>query len=348
MPNRLAHETSPYLLQHADNPVDWYPWGTEALERARQEDKPILLSIGYAACHWCHVMAHESFEDPDDRAADERAFRQHQSRSRGAARPRRHLHAGRAGADRPRRLADDGFSHAGRRAVLTAARTTRPKTVMECRRFTRVLTRSPTRTRIGRDAVAQTSRQLREMYDAASMQARRAKARSRPHALDLAYRGIAQTVRHRDTAASEGRRNFRRRCRSIFCCATGSAPAPTMRWRWSRDSFRKMARGGIYDQVGGGFHRYAVDAIWLVPHFEKMLYDNALLVRLGANLWQATHDDEVRRVTEETVTWVAREMTSPEGGFYSSLDADSEGQREILRLDRERVRFAARRRLARS
>ena len=131
--NRLASETSPYLLQHADNPVDWYPWGDEAFERARAEDKPILLSVGYSACHWCHVMAHESFEDADDGRADERALRQRQGRPRGAARRRRDLHGRGRRADRPRRLADDGVPHARRASRSSAARTSRRSRGTGCR-----------------------------------------------------------------------------------------------------------------------------------------------------------------------------------------------------------------------
>jgi uncharacterized protein YyaL (SSP411 family) len=174
------------------------------------------------------------------------------------------------------------------------------------------------------DAVAQTSRQLREIYDAASMQARSDGALT-SHALDIAYRGIAQKydVRH---GGFEGAPKFPPTMTLDFLLRYWKRTGMDYALEMVTDTFRKMAHGGIYDQVGGGFHRYAVDAVWLVPHFEKMLYDNALLIRLGANLWQGTHDEEVRRVTEETVQWVEREMTSPEGGFYSSLDADSGGE----------------------
>jgi len=323
MTNRLAGETSPYLLQHADNPVDWYPWGPEALERARLEDKPVLLSIGYAACHWCHVMAHESFEDEATaRVMNENFINIKVDREERPDIDSIYMQAvqaltGHGGWPMTVFLTPHGEPFYGGTYFPPEDRHGMPS-------FTRILESVSEAYRTRPEAIAQTTRQLLELYESSKLRARSEGALT-PHALDLAYRGLAQgyDVRHN---------------------GFGDAPKfpPTMAldfllryWRRAdaeyalqmvTETFRTMARGGIYDQVGGGFHRYAVDSIWLVPHFEKMLYDNALLIRLGAHLWQATHDAEVAAVTAETIQWVTREMTSPDGGFYSSLDADSEGE----------------------
>jgi uncharacterized protein YyaL (SSP411 family) len=323
MPNRLAQETSPYLLQHAHNPVDWYPWSKEALERARQEDKPILLSIGYAACHWCHVMAHESFEDPaiaqvmNERFINIKVDREERPDIDAIYMQAVQALTGHGGWPMTVFLTPFGDPFYGGTYYPPEERQGMPS-------FRRVLDAVTDAYRNKPDAVAQTSRQLREIYEAASMQARSDGALT-SHALDIAYRGVAQKydVRH---GGFEGAPKFPPTMTLDFLLRYWKRTGTDYALEMVTDTFRKMAHGGIYDQVGGGFHRYAVDAVWLVPHFEKMLYDNALLVRLGANLWQGTHDDEVRRVTEETVKWVEREMTSPEGGFYSSLDADSGGE----------------------
>ncbi|MDO8501534.1 MAG: thioredoxin domain-containing protein [Gemmatimonadaceae bacterium] len=323
MANRLAEETSPYLLQHADNPVDWYPWGKDALERARIEDKPILLSIGYAACHWCHVMAHESFENEataqlmNEKFINIKVDREERPDLDGIYMQAVQALTGHGGWPMTVFLTPVGEPFYGGTYYPPEERHGMPS-------FARVLNAVSDTWKNRPDTVAQTTRQVKNIYDSAKMQARSEGALT-SHALDLAYRGIAQKydVRH---GGFEGAPKFPPTMSLDFLLRywrrTGTGYALEM----VTDSFRKMARGGIYDQVGGGFHRYTVDAIWLVPHFEKMLYDNALLVRFGAHLWQATHDDEFRRVTEETIRWVEREMTSPDGGFYSSLDADSEGE----------------------
>ena len=322
MPNRLADETSPYLAQHADNPVDWYPWGEEALSRARREDKPILLSIGYAACHWCHVMAHESFEDE------------------ATARVMNELFVN-IKVDREERPDIDSIYMQATQAMtghggwpMTVFLT--PDTVPfytgtyfppEDRHgmpsFRRVLVAVADAYKSRRSGVEETAAKMRELYaTAAAPTTSTGKLTAR--ILDRAYRVIAQRFDARH-GGLDGAPKFPQTMSLDFLLRYWRRTNTDYALEMVTTSFRKMARGGIYDQLGGGFHRYAVDAVWLVPHFEKMLYDNALLTRLGAHIWQATRDPEVRRVTEETVDWVAREMTSPEGGFYSSLDADSEG-----------------------
>jgi len=322
MPNRLAKETSPYLLQHADNPVDWYPWGSEALERAKSEDKPILLSIGYAACHWCHVMAHESFEDEDtarlmnEKFVNIKVDREERPDIDGIYMQAVQAMTGHGGWPMTMFLLPDGSPFFGGTYYPPDDRQGLPS-------FRRVLESVSDAYTKRRPQVAETAGQLKEIYETNRVRAASEGTLS-PKVLETAYRSLLQKYDERNggfgtapkfpsTMALDFLLKYWKR--------TGTAHALEM----VTNSFQKMARGGIYDQVGGGLARYSVDASWLVPHFEKMLYDNALFVRLGANLWQATKDEEVRRVTIETVEWVGREMTSPEGGFYSSLDADSEG-----------------------
>jgi len=323
MPNRLAQETSPYLLQHANNPVDWYPWGPEALDRARIEDKPILLSIGYAACHWCHVMAHESFEDPriaqlmNEKFINVKVDREERPDVDAIYMQAVQALTGHGGWPMTVFLTPFGEPFYGGTYYPPEERQGMPS-------FTRILNAVSDAYQTKPESVSHTSQKLREIYDVAKMQARSEGALT-SHALDLAYRGIAQKydVRH---GGFEGAPKFPQTMILDFLLRYWRRTGTEYALEMVTDTFRKMAHGGIYDQIGGGFHRYAVDAVWLVPHFEKMLYDNALLIRLGTNLWQATHDEEFKRVTEETVRWVQREMTSPEGGFYSSQDADSEGE----------------------
>ncbi len=322
MPNRLASETSPYLLQHRDNPVDWYPWGEEALARARSEDRPILLSIGYAACHWCHVMAHESFEDEgtarlmNDLFINIKVDREERPDLDSIYMQAIQALTGQGGWPMTVFLTPEGVPFFGGTYYPPADRQGMPS-------FSRVLRSVADAYANRRDAIASTSAQLRQIYDST-----RGRARSEgpltPHALELAYRGLAQRYDIRNGGFG-GAPKFPPTMALDFLLHYWKRTGTPYALEMVTESFRRMSRGGLYDQVGGGFHRYTVDGIWLVPHFEKMLYDNALLVRLGAHLSQATRDSEVRRVTCETLTWLEREMTSPEGGFYSSLDADSEG-----------------------
>ena len=322
MPNRLASETSPYLAQHAENPVDWYPWGEEALARARREDKPILLSIGYAACHWCHVMAHESFEDAETARVMNELFvnikvdREERPDLDSIYMQATQAMTGHGGWPMTVFLTPDTVPFYTGTYFPPEDRQGMPS-------FRRVLHAVADAYRSRRSGVEETAAKMRELYSNTAMPTT-STGRLTAQTLDRAYRAIAQRFDARN-GGFDGAPKFPQTMTLDFLLRYWRRTGTDYALEMAGTSFRKMARGGIYDHLGGGFHRYAVDAVWLVPHFEKMLYDNALLARLGTHLWQATRDPEVRRVTEETIDWVAREMTAPDGGFYSSLDADSEG-----------------------
>src|ERR1051325_8113533 len=322
MPNRLAQETSPYLLQHANNPVDWYPWGPEALGRARSENRPILLSIGYAACHWCHVMEHESFEDRataalmNERVVNIKVDREERPDLDAIYMQAVQTMTGHGGWPMTMFLTPEGVPFYGGTYYPSEDRHGLPSFKRILRAISDAYTAKP-------DDVARAAASVRQMY-AAAAEPTRSGGPLAPELLDRAYRARAEG----DDAVNGGFEGAPKSPQTMsldfllrYWGRTGQRRALEM----VTHSFRRMARGGIYDQIGGGFARYTVDAIWLTPHFEKMLYDNALLTRLGVHLWQATKDAEVRRVVEETIDWVRRELTSPEGGFYSSFDADSEG-----------------------
>lgn len=320
-PNRLITETSPYLLQHAYNPVDWYPWGEEALERARQEHKPILVSIGYAACHWCHVMERESFEhehiaqvmnerfvcikvDREERPDVDQVYMDAvQAMGVGGGWP---LNVFLTPEAKPfyggTYFPPKGWYELLQQVSNAYASEHRLELDRSAEDFARVLRASDLEKYGVQTAAGAVNRQKLQLL-LANLEKR----------FDRKLGGTSRAPKF---------------------------PMPTI-WRFllrahlltgnhllltqARLTLTEMARGGIYDQIGGGFARYSMDEEWLAPHFEKMLYDNGQLVSLFAEAYQVTQDEEYRAVVRDTIAFVQRELLSPEGGFYASLDADSEG-----------------------
>ena len=320
--NRLADETSPYLLQHAHNPVDWYPWGPEALERARHEDKPILLSVGYSACHWCHVMERESFENEatavlmNDLFVNVKVDREERPDVDQIYMQAVQSMTGRGGWPMTVFLTPDGVPFYGGTYFPPEDRHGLPA-------FPRLLQGVAEAYRARRGEVVETGRQLVESMRQGE-RLRRSATLLTGDILMTAYQAMALEFDEQDGGARRAPKfpqpmNWEFILR--FWKRTGNAEALQM----ARLTLTKMARGGMYDQLGGGFHRYSVDERWLVPHFERMLYDNGQLASLYLHGWLATGEAEYRRVTEETLDYILREMTHSGGGFFSAQDADSEG-----------------------
>ncbi len=322
MPNHLEHETSPYLLQHKDNPVEWYPWGEEALGRAAAEDKPILVSIGYASCHWCHVMAHESFENPAIADQMNRDFinikvdREERPDLDNIYMAAVTALSGHGGWPLNVFLTPDGAPFFGGTYWPPADRAGMPG-------FPKVLDTIARAYHENRDGVNQNAETLRGYLQQAASEG--------PPAGDLTAGLVddaaATLLREMDPEQGgfRGAPKFPQTPVLDFLLRYQQHSTDASYAMMVKTTLGAMAAGGIYDQLGGGFARYSVDAEWLVPHFEKMLYDNAQLARLYVDAWRAFGDDAWRTVAEETCDYVLRDMTGPEGQFYSAQDADSEG-----------------------
>jgi uncharacterized protein YyaL (SSP411 family) len=323
MPNRLAQETSPYLQQHADNPVDWHPWGEEALAKARAADKPILLSVGYSACHWCHVMAHESFEDPAVAEVMNRLFvnikvdREERPDLDQIYQLAHQMLAQRTGGwPLTMFLTPDGAPFFGGTYFPKQPRYNLPG-------FLQVLERIAEAYRDHREEIGRQNRTLLETFEGMQPGAPAHHSELSPEPIDAALRSLKTNFDSR-FGGFGGAPKFPHPAELEFCLRRSAAAGDGVAERIATYTLERMALGGIYDQLGGGFARYSVDAEWMIPHFEKMLYDNGPLLRLYADAWTVTQNPLFARVAEETAGWVMREMQSPEGGYYSSLDADSE------------------------
>ena len=323
MPNRLINETSPYLLQHANNPVDWYPWGTEALERARAEDKPILLSIGYSACHWCHVMERESFEDQaiagvmNENFVNIKVDREERPDLDAVYMEAVQMLTGSGGWPMTMFLTPEGQPFYGGTYFPPEDRQNMPG-------FPRLLQAITNAYQTNRGEIDRVTRQLaQEMGRAGHIP--QGITPLTVEVLHQAYSNLASTFDYQNGGFGNAPK-FPQPMIPEFLLRYQHHGYNPRALQMVEMTLEKMAYGGMYDQVGGGFHRYSTDAYWLVPHFEKMLYDNALLARLYMHAYQITGRNLFRGITEEILDYVLREMTDPLGGFYSAQDADSEGE----------------------
>ncbi len=319
--NLLQHETSPYLLQHKDNPVHWHPWGAEALETARSQDKPILLSVGYAACHWCHVMAHESFEDQatadvmNDLFVNIKVDREERPDIDKIYMNAIHHLGEQGGWPLTMFLNADGEPFWGGTYFPKTSQYGRPAFTSVLKEVSRLYHQEREKINTNRDALLTALNTVREPEDSFILSSHLMNdfAAKLVQAIDMRHGGLSGAPKFPQTMILG---NLWRAWLRTGHTAYKSAVTNTL---------TVMSQGGIYDHLAGGFSRYSVDAHWLVPHFEKMLYDNALLIELMTMVWQDTKSPLMARRIEETVDWVLNEMLAPQGGFAASLDADSEG-----------------------
>ncbi|MEO7429831.1 MAG: thioredoxin domain-containing protein, partial [Acidimicrobiales bacterium] len=320
--NRLASETSPYLRQHADNPVDWYPWGDDAFAAAKERDRPILLSVGYSACHWCHVMAHESFEDADVAAVMNRVFvnvkvdREERPDVDDIYMEATQAMTGQGGWPMTVACTPDGrpffagtyFPKERRGGMIGFVELCERIDELWSTRREELLEQADQLTgSLGRSALIEPSS---ELPSAASVDGA---IEALLGASDPTHGGLGGAPKFPQPMAQEA-------------LAAAAARGDERALAALVSTLDNMAAGGIYDHLGGGFSRYSVDAVWLVPHFEKMLYDNALLIRLYLHGWQLTGEARFRQVLGETIAYVLRDLRQPRGGVASAEDADSEGE----------------------